>query len=179
MKVTEENVVQQLIDKNENAISFMIQQYGGLLTAIIKRHVNYQQQDYEECLDDVLLSVWNNVHSFDPTKNTFKQWIAAVAKYKAIDYGRRQISLQKQQFSVPDFTESNLLSQKSREEILVDELLQQLPPGERRIFEKYYLEGNTSSEIAHEYNERESWVYNKLSRGRKKLKGFLFQNNEA
>lgn len=179
MKVTENNVVQQLINKNENALSFMIQQYGGLLTAIIKRHVNNQQQDYEECLDDVLLSVWDNIHSFDPTKNTFKQWIAAIAKYKAIDYQRKQISLQKQQFSVAEFHDSILPMQKLQEESLVHELLQQLPPNERRIFQKYYLEGNTSSEIAHEYNERESWVYNKLSRGRKKLKGFLFQNNEA
>ncbi|UZM99454.1 hypothetical protein OL548_03640 [Lysinibacillus sp. MHQ-1] len=52
----------------KKAIPFIINQYGGLLTAIIKRHLNYQQQDYEECLDDVLLSIWNNIHSFDPKK---------------------------------------------------------------------------------------------------------------
>ncbi|MFD4820907.1 DNA replication protein [Peribacillus butanolivorans] len=46
MKVTENNVVQQIQNKNEKAISFIINQYGGLLAAIIKRHLNYHQQDY-------------------------------------------------------------------------------------------------------------------------------------
>jgi RNA polymerase sigma factor (sigma-70 family) len=179
LKITENNVVQQIQKKNEKAIPFIINQYGGLLTAIIKRHLNYHQQDYEECLDDVLLSIWNNIHSFDPTKNSFKQWIAAIAKYKAIDYQRRKITIQNQQFSVSDIDESMVKTKQSSEKICVDELLDQLPARERKIFEKYYLEGTPSSEIAKEFNEKESWVYNKLSRGRKKLKSFLFQKNEV
>ncbi|MBG9587702.1 sigma-70 family RNA polymerase sigma factor [Cytobacillus firmus] len=179
MKITENNVVQQIQKKNEQAIPFIINQYGGLLTAIIKRHLNYHREDYEECLDDVLLSIWNHIHSFDPTKNSFKQWIAAIAKYKAIDYQRRQIIINNRQFSVQDINESMIKAKQSAEKICVDELLDQLPASERKIFEKYYLEGTPSSEIAKEFNAEESWVYNKLSRGRKKLKSFLFQKNEV
>lgn len=178
MKITENNVVQQIQKKNEKTIPFIINQYGGLLTAIIKRHLNYHQQDYEECLDDVLLSIWNNIHSFDPTKNSFKQWIAAIAKYKAIDYQRRQITIKNQQFLVSDIDES-MVKAKQPLEISVDELLDQLPASERKIFEKYYLEGTPSNEIAREFNVKESWIYNKLSRGRKKLKSFLVQKNEV
>ncbi|MGE7768846.1 sigma-70 family RNA polymerase sigma factor [Peribacillus sp. NPDC096540] len=158
---------------------FLLLLISGLLAAIIKRHLNSQQQDYEECLDDVLLSIWNNIHSFDPTKNSFKQWIAAIAKYKAIDYQRKLITIKNQQFSVPDINESMIKAKQSAEKICVDKLLDQLPASERTIFEKYYLEGTPSSEIAKEFNAKESWVYNKLSRGRKKLKIFLFQKNEV
>jgi RNA polymerase sigma factor (sigma-70 family) len=179
LKITENNVVQQIQNKNEKAISFIINQYGGLLAAIIKRHLNYQKQDYEECLNDVLLSIWNNIHSFNPEKNSFKQWIAAIAKYKAIDYQRRQITIQNQQFSVSEMDESMLKTKQSSEISYVDELLEQLSASERKIFEKYYLEGTPSSEIAKEFNAKESWVYNKLSRGRKKLKNFLIENNEV
>ncbi|PLR80334.1 RNA polymerase subunit sigma-70 [Bacillus canaveralius] len=179
MKITENNVVQQIQNKNEKAIPFIINQYGGLLTAIIKHHLNYHQQDYEECLDDVLLSIWNNIHSFDPEKNSFKQWIAAIAKYKAIDYQRRQIIIQNQQFSVADINESMLKTKQSIETKSVEELLEQLSASERKIFEKYYLDGTPSSEIAKGFNAKESWVYNKLSRGRKKLKKFLIQKNEV
>lgn len=179
MKVTENNVVQHIQKKNEKAISFIINQYGGLLAAIIKRHLNFDQQDYEECLDDVLLSIWNNIHSFDPARNSFKQWIAAIAKYKAIDYQRRQITIKNRQFSVPEINESMVKAKQTAEKIRVDELLDQLPVSERKIFEKYYLEGTPSSEIAKEFNAEESWVYNKLSRGRKKLKRFLLQKNEV
>lgn len=183
MKITENNVVQQIQKKNEKAIPFIINQYGGLLTAIIKRHLNYDQQDYEECLDDVLLSIWNNIHSFNPSKNSFKQWIAAIGKYKAIDYQRRRITIHHQQYSVDDI-ESMVNANQSTETngaeelIKVEELLEQLSASERKIFEKYYLEGTPSSEIAKEFKMKESWVYNKLSRGRRKLKNLLIQKNE-
>ncbi|MFS1515865.1 sigma-70 family RNA polymerase sigma factor [Bacillus sp. SCS-151] len=172
MSITENNVVQQIKRKNEKAITFIINQHGGLLTAIIKRHLNYHQQDYEECLDDVLLSIWNNIDSFDTTKNSFKQWIAAIAKYKAIDYQRRQLTIQNQQFSVSDIDESMVMTKQSPEISFVEDLLEQLSGSERKIFEKYYLEGTPSSEIAKEFDAKESWIYNKLSRGRKKLKRF-------
>ncbi len=68
-------------------------------------------------------------------------------------------------------------AQQPSEENCVEELLEQLSDGERKIFEKYYLEGTPSSEIAKEFDAKESWVYNKLSRGRKKLKSFLVQKN--
>ncbi|CAM4369226.1 RNA polymerase sigma-70 factor (ECF subfamily) [Paenibacillus endophyticus] len=177
MKITEHNVVEQLLNKNEKAIAFMINQYGGLLAAIIKRHLNDQQQDYEECLDDVLLSVWQHVHSFDPAKNSFKQWAAAIAKYKAIDYQRKQITMRSRQFSVPDIKE-NMIHSVTLPENIIDEALEQLTPSERHIFEKYYLEGTPSSEIAQAFQAKESWVHNKLSRGRKKLKRFLIKSTE-
>ncbi|MED4732403.1 DNA replication protein [Aneurinibacillus migulanus] len=45
MKITEENVVQQIKNRNEKAIAFIIQTYGSLLTAIIKRHVHYNEHN--------------------------------------------------------------------------------------------------------------------------------------
>lgn len=179
MKLTEDNVVQHIINKNEKAISFIIHQYGGLLAAIIKRHLNGQQQDYEECLDDVLLSVWNHILHFDPEKNSFKQWLAAIAKYKAIDYQRKQIKLHNHQFSVSEIDDRMLKTSEAAGTSQVDELFDQLSARERDIFEKYYLEGAPSHEIAEHYNAKESWVHNKLSRGRKKLKSYLLKNNQG
>jgi RNA polymerase sigma factor (sigma-70 family) len=176
LNITENNVVQHLQNKNEKAITFIINQYGGLLTAIIKRHVNYQHQDYEECLDDVLLAIWNNIHQFNPEKNLFKQWIAAIAKYKGIEYQRKQIILRNKQLSVSEIDDFMLRADRPTVSN-VDELLEKLSASEREIFEKYYLTGTPSNEIAKEYNAKESWVHNKLSRGRKKLKKMWLKNN--
>lgn len=63
LNITEENVVQQIKQRNEKSITFIIQTYGGLLSAIIKRYVHSNQQDYEECLDDVLLAIWFHIDS--------------------------------------------------------------------------------------------------------------------
>lgn len=179
VKITENNVVQQIKKRNEKAIEFMIHTYGGLLAAIIKRHVHYNQQEYEECLDDVLLAVWQNIDAFDENKNTFKQWIAAIAKYRAIDY-QRKLAKKQQQFTDTDVTDRDLyklLPRMDRPD--AEEVLVYLSPVERTLFEKYYLEGVPSREMAKQMNVKESWIYNKLSRGRKKLKQILISKSEV
>lgn len=178
MKVTEHNVVQQIASKNEKAIAFIIQQYGGLLTAIIKRHVHYNQQEYEECMDDVLLAIWQHIDAFDEQRNSFKQWIAAIAKYKAIDYERRMIKSQ-QQFVNREITDELYGKQPVSIKQDVEDVLSELNPTERNIFEKYYLEGVPSREMAKQMNVQESWIHNKLSRGRKKLKQKFIPKNEV
>lgn len=38
------------------------------------------------------MSIWDNIKSFDSSKNTFKNWICAISKYKAIDYKKKYLS---------------------------------------------------------------------------------------
>lgn len=172
MDVTEENIVQQVKLKNEEALSFVLRQYGGLLNSIIRKYLRGSRQDVEECLADVALSIWSNIHSYDPNKNEFKQWIAAIAKYKAIDYVRKSVK-DTELVSNLEMKEIMTSSSISNEGLTMEELLHELPEVERAIFEKYYVEGAPSKEIASQYNARESWVHNKLSRGRKKLRSIL------
>lgn len=40
----------------------------------------------EECISDVLFSIWENIEAFNYRESSFKNWICAIAKYKAIDY---------------------------------------------------------------------------------------------
>lgn len=173
MRITEENVVQQIKFKNEDSIPYVLQTYGGLLNAIIRKYLQSNQQDVEECLEDVLVSIWFHIDSFDSTKNELKQWIAAIAKYRAIDYVRKS-EKSRQNISKLEFDE-RVSSQPISKQIVFDMscLLNELNDTERTVFEKYYVEGVSSREIAKEFQTKESWVHNKLSRGRKKLKTIL------
>lgn len=38
MKITEKNVVQELRKRNEKALYFVIDQYGGLIKSIVRKH---------------------------------------------------------------------------------------------------------------------------------------------
>lgn len=166
MRVTEQNVVQQIKYKNEDSISYVLQSYGGLLNTIIRKYLQGNQQDIEECLADVLVSIWFHINSFDSTKNEFKQWIAAIAKYRAIDYVRRS-EKSKQYISKFELEEASSQSISKQSEFDITYLFNKLNSTERSIFEKYYVEGVSSKEIANEFQAKESWVHNKLSRGRK------------
>lgn len=175
MKITNENVVQQIIFKNEQTIPYLINNYQGLLNSIIRRYLNGNQQDIEECLADVLTSIWFHIDSFDSSKNEFKQWIAAIAKYRAIDY-MRKTEKRKQFAGMSGFDEhayEHQLVEPSGFDLSA--ILSSLNDTERAIFEKYYVEGIPTNEIAMEYNVKQSWVHNKLSRGRKKLKTLLLK----
>lgn len=172
MRVTEQNVVQQIKYKNEDSISYVLLSYGGLLNTIIRKYLQGNQQDIEECLADVLVSIWFHIISFDSTKNEFKQWIAAIAKYRAIDYVRRS-EKSKQYISKFELEEASSQSISKQSEFDITYLFNKLNSTERSIFEKYYVEGVSSKEIANEFQAKESWVHNKLSRGRKKLKTIL------
>lgn len=172
MRVTEQNVVQQIKYKNEDSISYVLQSYGGLLNTIIRKYLQGNQQDIEECLADVLVSIWFHINSFDSTKNEFKQWIAAIAKYRAIDYVRKS-EKSKQYISKFELEEASSQSISKQSEFDITYLFNKLNSTERSIFEKYYVEGVSSKEIANEFQAKESWVHNKLSRGRKKLKTIL------
>jgi RNA polymerase sigma factor (sigma-70 family) len=178
MKITEKNVVQQIKNRNEEAIPFIIHTYGGLLATIIKRHIHYNQQDYEECLDDVLLAIWQHIDDFDASKNTFKNWIAAIAKYRAIDY-QRKVCKTKQHIKTTKITGREIASSSITYEQEVEELLTYLSSAERIVFEKYYLQGVPTKELAQQIGVKESWIHNKLSRGRKKLQQLFISKKEV
>ena len=77
---------------------------------------------------------------------TFKNWICAVAKYKAIDYYRKEaknveITSEFLEIPVPASTDKHT-------EDKVNELLQQLDPVDRKIFTMRYLLGFSSEETA-------------------------------
>ncbi|WP_335869459.1 sigma-70 family RNA polymerase sigma factor [Bacillus sp. 2205SS5-2] len=173
MKVTEDNIVQQIKHKNEESITFILQTYGGLLNGIIRKYISCKQ-DREECLEDVLISIWFHIDSFDPDKNSFKQWGAAIAKYRAIDYLRKAEKARKHMSSFGLGGEFS--THRNEMPYDLDRALQELSNMERQIFRKYYMEGVPSKEIATEFQAKESWVHNKLSRGRKKLKKLLLKN---
>lgn len=176
MRVTEENVVEQIKMKNEEALPYLLKTYGSLLNAIIHRYLQGNPQDAEECLSDVLVAIWFHIDSFDPTKNEFKQWIAAIAKYRAIDYLRKSTTSKQglSRFAL----EENFPKRQFPQHPAIDmqTLLTELTATEQEIFEKYYVKGIPSKKIAADFHAKESWVHNKLSRGRKKLKIFLMKD---
>lgn len=176
MTVTEKNVVEQLKMKNEDALPYLIQTHGGLLKSIIQRYLKGNPQDGEECLADVLVAIWFHIDSFDAAKNEFRQWIAAIAKCRAIDYLRKTQNA-KQQGLMPVAINENSRKKQSPQQPLFDmqSMLNELTAVERDIFEKYYVKGVPSKEIAADFHAKESWVHNKLSRGRKKLKIILLK----
>ncbi|MEH7524946.1 RNA polymerase subunit sigma-70, partial [Bacillus sp. JJ1503] len=111
-----------------------------------------------------------------------KNWIAAIAKYKAIDYQRKYQRYLEQKdiddemvespFDVEAHVTRNMLSSTT------EKMLGYLKKEDQILFIKHYAEDKNIDELSNETGLERSVLYNRLSRGRKKLRS-LFQGNSA
>ena len=63
MRIGEDNYIEQLCLHNEEALVYVIDIYGGLLKSVISKHLFNMPDKVEECLNDVLLNIWENITS--------------------------------------------------------------------------------------------------------------------
>ena len=164
-------IVASIMRKKEKGLELLIDQYGGLITAIVRKHLGTLKSYEEECVNDVLLAIWHHIHRFDSEKNTFKNWVAAIAKYKAIDYQRKYIKTQHESLSEAGVGETSEVHNVQTDD--VEELLGHLSEGDRELFKAYYLQEIELKQIAKKQETTISNLYNRLSRGRKKLKAIF------
>ena len=170
MKINENNVVQQLQKRNEEALHYIIGHYGGLIKSIVSRHLYQFRHIHEECMDDILLGIWTNIDSFNPEKNSLKNWIAAISKYKAIDYKRMHVKFLEQQSIEDNDLVSPLDDDKLELSLELESLLSHLKQEDRELLINYYVDEIDTTTLAKELQVGQSVIYNRLSRGRKKLR---------
>ncbi|WP_286674445.1 sigma factor, partial [Clostridium sp. ZBS14] len=85
----EENFIFELKKKNEKALYYVIDNHGWIIKSVVKKHLYNLQSIQDECINDILLGIWNNIEKFDSSKGSFKNWIAGISKFKCIDYKRK------------------------------------------------------------------------------------------
>ena len=176
MKIDNHNFIQQLHLKNEAALMYVIDEYGGLIKSVIGKNMSCIKEYQEECMNDVLLSIWENIESYHPEKNSFKNWIAAIAKYKSIDYMRKyrktfsDISYDNDIFEEP-FEEINITQILDNEiSEKMKELLSCLKEKDREIFIRLYVDEASIEEVSKEFNIKKSVIYSRISRAKKRIR---------
>ena len=168
-------IIKYIKKKNQKGMEMLIDQYNHLLTSIVRFHLGRLINYEEECVSDALLSIWDNIDGFEKDKNSFKNWICAIAKYKAIDYKRKYLnkietsSLDEQTY----YIDKNLLQIEIQEEL--NETLNVLSKEDEEIFRRYYLEDESVVDIADNKKLAISSVHSKLSRGRSKIRKILLK----
>ncbi|MCU4990417.1 sigma-70 family RNA polymerase sigma factor [Bacillus cereus] len=177
MKITEENVAMQLRKRDEKALYFIIDQYGGLIKSIVQKHLASFQDVQEECMDDVLLAIWNHIEKYDEEKNTLKNWIAAITKYKSIDYARKYAKTVNEK-GLDQIGEIAMHTDTTKNEMSNDmeHILNHLKKNDKEIFMKHYVQEDSVEDIAEKMGVKTSFIYNRLSRGRKKLRALFLHN---
>lgn len=166
-------MIKYIKKKNQKGMEILIEQYNGLITSVIRYHLGSLINYEEECVSDTLLAIWDNVEGFDQDKNTFKNWICAIAKYKAIDYKRKYLN----KIEISDLDEQNYYIDKNLLKIEIQEELNEtlkfLSDEDKEIFRRYYLNDESVIDIANDKKLAISSVHSKLSRGKAKIRKSL------
>lgn len=174
MEINEDNFIEHLNQGNEKALIYVIDNYGWIINSSIKRYL-YNFRDYQdECFNDILLGIWNNIDSFDENKNSFKNWVAAMSKYKSIDCKRKYLKYIEEE-NVEDLnipSRENLFEEVTKHElnIEVEQLLDNLSSDDKTLFLKLFVEGKEVEEVSEEMNLHKNNIYNRVSRGKSKLR---------
>lgn len=177
MKITEDNFILKLKQKDEKALEYIIDNYGWIIKSIVKKNLYNLESHQDECINDILLGVWNNIDSFDENRSTFKNWLAGVTKYKTIDYQRKYIKHLKNEniddlnIKTEDNSHKELIESELSEEM--EKMLSHLKEKDRELFLKLYVDEQDIDSISEETGMHRDVIYNRVSRGKKKLKNIF------
>lgn len=182
MKIEEGNLISQLRKKNEKALDYVIDNYGWIIKSIVKKHLYNLTSVQDECINDILLGIWNNINSFDESKSEFKNWVAGIAKFKSIDYKRKYLksleyeNIDDLNISISDNTHEEIIKNELNDDI--KDMLSCLKEKDRDLFYKLYVEEKEIEAITEETGLKRDIIYNRISRGKKKIQR-LFRLSES
>lgn len=68
----DKKIVEGILEKDENSLEIFIEMYGGLIKSIVNYHLKSFECYREECMQDILIFVWNNIDRYDPKKTLLR-----------------------------------------------------------------------------------------------------------
>ncbi len=139
------------------------------------------QSVQDECINDVLLGLWNNIDKFDENKSEFKNWIAGIAKFKAIDYKRKYLrELDNENVDDLNITVDDSINELLKNELSLEmqEMMNSLKEKDRELFYKLYVEEIEVDKVSQETGIKRDVIYNRVSRAKKKLRD-IFKLKES
>jgi RNA polymerase sigma-70 factor (ECF subfamily) len=106
----------------------------------------------EECMQDVMATLWHKAHLYDPSRASVATWIFTIARNRKIDLLRRYARPEPEDLpwgpeDSPDQADVIALQQESTKLV---EAIRKLPKKQRDLIERAYFGDLTHSEIASE-----------------------------
>ena len=163
------NIINGCKSNNRTAQEKLYQLYYRYGMSISLPYTN-NEEEAMEIVNDGFVKVFKNIALFD-TEKIFNVWFRRIMVNSAIDHFRKNKKhyhhLDTEDLSVPDFND-NIIDAMSANEII--NLVQNLPPAYKMVFNLYALDGYKHQEIAEMLNITIGTSKSNLAKARNKLK---------
>lgn len=168
-----DNFIKGLRKQNLKSLDYLVDNYSNLIFKTCNAVLNNREIS-KECVNDVILKVWNNIDSFDRSNEKFAVWILAIAKYTAIDRLRAESKHYNQSdigevlICAKENVEVEIISKQEVEEVKVE--INNMSNIDKQIFLKKFFDDEKSADIAKSLGLTEKFINLRIFRGRKRLK---------
>ncbi|MCM1535661.1 MAG: sigma-70 family RNA polymerase sigma factor [Clostridium sp.] len=169
-------IVSLLLARRESALDEILRRYGRLLKHFAG-HILSSAQDIEECVNDVLLDIWNTVPPKHPS--SIAVYAVTLTRRRAVDRIRYLTAKKRGGGVYPvaldelaDCIPANAALSEDTDEIreALNNFLSELPAKDRQIFIGRYFALESIESLAKSNSVTKNTIQIRLSRMRKKLK---------
>jgi RNA polymerase sigma-70 factor (ECF subfamily) len=152
-KYSEDELILSLQHKDQQAFSYLYDNYAPALNGVIFRMVE-EKELAEDILQEAFIKIWDNFHQYDDSKGRLFTWMINLVRNLTIDTLRSKNYKKQQKISADENSVSNLSNNYSGSErfdtIGLRKYLENLKPEQRTIIDMAYFSGYTQDEIAKE-----------------------------
>lgn len=178
--INDENFLEQLRIDNEEALEYIVDKYSNLIFKVTYSVLN-KREIAKECVNDVLLKMWDNIENFIGDEECFKNWICTIAKYTAINRLRSEIKYCNNVELNEEINGENRLEQliETREELKeVMEIIDSFKEQDREIFYRRFVLGQSLKEVGEALKIGDKYIGQRISRCRKSIKRCIEDKNQ-
>ena len=151
VKYSEEELVGLLLQKDQQAFSYLYDNYAGALNAVILKMVDNKELA-EDILQEAFVKVWNNFENYDKTKGRLFTWMLNITRNLTIDTLRSKSFKKQQQISGDENSVSSLEDTKAGldkfDAMGLRKQVSNLKEDQRSIIDLAYFVGYTQDEIS-------------------------------
>ncbi len=152
-KYSEEELVLLLQNRDQQAFSYLYDNYSAALNGIIYRMVENKELA-EDILQEAFVKIWNNFSNYDGAKGRLFTWMLNITRNLTIDTLRskgykKQSKISGDENSVSNFTDDSRTAERF-DAMGLRKQLANLKPEQRSIIDLAYFNGYTQDEISKE-----------------------------
>ncbi|MFT0189692.1 sigma-70 family RNA polymerase sigma factor [Candidatus Enterococcus avicola] len=169
-KVQDEEIIERIKKKDYAGLEELLAVYGDSMLRTIHSVLSqpHEVSERQDVANEVFYEVWQKIAAYQPEKSRLITWLLLISRSRAIDHKRK---LNKRSLEEKPVDEQELAIEESpltKETFLG--FIEDLEALDQRIFLLYYFYQESPETIAEQTDLNVSAIYNRLSRGRKRLK---------
>ncbi|MFS1069182.1 sigma-70 family RNA polymerase sigma factor [Enterococcus casseliflavus] len=169
-KVQDEEIIERIKKKDYAGLEELLAVYGDSMLRTIHSVLSqpHEVSERQDVANEVFYEVWQKIAAYQPERSRLITWLLLISRSRAIDQKRK---LNKRSLEEKPVDEQELAIEESpltKETFLC--FIEDLEALDQRIFLLYYFYQESPETIAEQTDLNVSAIYNRLSRGRKRLK---------